>query len=141
MQPRGVMVAQVILVHFVEVRILTGLPFFFASYRGLSRAFAALLTRSHTGVCSLVRALQKHDIDSRYFAKLFVTNTLFSYCFATAGLTPCRKDFFKRLPSVTRPCGSPLLRLAFASNPYARCHFFARISGKKHEACLSRRSP
>ena len=28
MQPRGVMVAQVILVHFVEVRILTGLPFF-----------------------------------------------------------------------------------------------------------------
>ena len=28
LQPRGVMVAQVILVHFVEVRILTGLPFF-----------------------------------------------------------------------------------------------------------------
>ena len=28
MQPRGVTVAQVILVHFVEVRILTGLPFF-----------------------------------------------------------------------------------------------------------------
>ena len=29
-QTCGVTVAQVILVHFVEVRILTGLPFFFA---------------------------------------------------------------------------------------------------------------
>ena len=29
MQPRGVMVAQVILVHLVEVRILAGLPFLF----------------------------------------------------------------------------------------------------------------
>ncbi len=28
MQPYGVMVAQVILDHFVEVRILVGLPFF-----------------------------------------------------------------------------------------------------------------
>ena len=30
-QTCGVTVAQVILVHFVEVRILTGLPFFFAN--------------------------------------------------------------------------------------------------------------
>ena len=30
-QTYGVTVAQVILVHFVEVRILVGLPFFFAS--------------------------------------------------------------------------------------------------------------
>ena len=44
---------------------------FFASYRGTSRAFAALLTRSHTVVCSLVRALQKHNLRTRYFAKLF----------------------------------------------------------------------
>ena len=36
MQPRGVMVAQVILVHLVEVRILAGLPFFFALLKLLS---------------------------------------------------------------------------------------------------------
>lgn len=36
MQSCGVTVAQVILVHFVEVRILTGLPFFFAHLKLLS---------------------------------------------------------------------------------------------------------
>ena len=36
MQSCGVTVAQVILVHFVEVRILTGLPFFFALLKLLS---------------------------------------------------------------------------------------------------------
>ena len=40
LQPRGVMVAQVILVHFVEVRILTGLPFFFKKSLTVSKEYA-----------------------------------------------------------------------------------------------------
>ena len=32
LKPRGVMVAQVVLVHLVEVRILTGLPFFYPRF-------------------------------------------------------------------------------------------------------------
>ena len=59
-----------------RVESLRTQPFFFASYRGTSRAFAASFTRSHTRVCSLVRSLQKRDLRARYFAKTF-WHTLF----------------------------------------------------------------
>ena len=38
-QSRGVTVAQVILVHFVEVRILAGLPFFLPKFRNNATNF------------------------------------------------------------------------------------------------------
>ena len=43
---------------------------FFASYRGTSRALLSSLFRSSTVVHSLIRSLAKHDLRSRYFAKL-----------------------------------------------------------------------
>ena len=67
LQPRGVMVAQVILVHFVEVRILTGLPFFlpwkrqkkheacqgFASYRASGASHFAQAQSASCGIAAL----------------------------------------------------------------------------------------
>ena len=46
-QSRGVTVAQVILVHFVEVRILTGLPFFclFSGFTAFSSLFETIRFR------------------------------------------------------------------------------------------------
>ena len=69
MQPRGVMVAQVILVHFVEVRILTGLPFFFAVMGGKRRAL--LLRRSVTdhAVRSLSCSFVKPGVSSPIIGK------------------------------------------------------------------------
>ena len=103
MQPRGVMVAQVILVHFVEVRILTGLPFFY---------------------------LKILNCKQRVCWKTSFPHTLFSYSFATAWHSPRRKDFLVWLPCVTRPGGLALLRLAIASNPYGAAIFFALKKAK-----------
>ena len=68
-QSRGVTVAQVILVHFVEVRILTGLPFFFAVMGGKRRAL--LLRRSVTdhAVRSLSCSFVKPGVSSPIIGK------------------------------------------------------------------------
>ena len=50
LQPRGVMVAQVILVHFVEVRILTGLPFFLPEFRAKNMKPEKALLHTPPGV-------------------------------------------------------------------------------------------
>ena len=109
-------------------RILTHAAIFFASYRGLSRAFAVLLTRSQTGVCSLVRALQKHDTDSRCFA-LF-QHTLFLTVLPQHGLMPRRKDFFRWLLGVTRPAGTKNGCCWFFGSTHALFFYFWQKSVK-----------
>ena len=94
-----------ILVHFVEVRILTGLPFF-------------CLEKSLT-------------VSKEYAWKQDFQHTLFSYSFATAWHTPRRKDFLWWLPCVTRPAGlrySGSLRVESLRG----CHFFCLEKGKKN---------
>lgn len=59
MQSRGVMVAQVILVHLVEVRILAGLPFFLPEWAKKTKYVENMLhftQHSHTSLFTLPQA-------------------------------------------------------------------------------------
>ena len=66
LQPRGVMVAQVILVHFVEVRILTGLPFFCLEIKAKkvkTQVFSSLCRKAQLHLKNAVFSSHLHFVD------------------------------------------------------------------------------
>ena len=92
------MVAQVILVHFVEVRILTGLPFF-------------CLEKSLT--------VSKEHAGKRVFRMLFFLTGLLRH-----GMCHAVRIFYGGCLALLA-LRAVLLRLAIASNPYGDAIFFA----------------
>ena len=102
-QTYGVMVAQVILVHFVEVRILVGLPFFCPVRNPCKKQ---LLT------------LANFDLPVRSF----------SFCCGVFALAKTGLLTYWRLPCASRPCGLRCSRsfgLRPPSNPCRSAIFFA----------------
>ena len=58
MLPRGVMVAQVTLDHFVEVQILTGQPFFCLFFRPSDQSIAIPIPRKINALCVFFQTQQ-----------------------------------------------------------------------------------
>ena len=94
-QSRGVTVAQVILVHFVEVRILTGLPFLF------------------------LNAVSNPAKSKFRFCKYNLHTGTFSFCFDHFCIAKMGLLTIGRLPSLSLRLASGF---ALASNPCRRRH-------------------